>query len=199
MSKHRKIWQQHHGPIPRDCQGRSLEIHHIDGDHNNNNISNLQLVTIEEHYQIHYDQGDYGACVIMSHRIKLSPAEISDLSRKCQQNLTRQGKHHWQGPEHNKRLIDQGIHPFLDKEAARQRNLRRLALGTHNLLGESNPVHRSIAQGIHHFQTDNPVHKLLESGNHASQIKLSCIFCKKVCSKNNFNRLHKNCGHANLS
>lgn len=176
-----------------------MEIHHIDGDHSNNDITNLRLVTIQEHYQIHYDQGDYGACVIMSYRMKLSPAEISELSRKCQTNLTRQGKHHWQGPEHNKKLIESGKHPFLDREAARQRNFRRMAQGTHNLVGDKNPVHKLIDQGQHHFQTDNPIYKLLKSGNHAAQVKLSCIFCKKICSKNNFNRLHKNCSHENLS
>lgn len=191
--RHRKIWENHYGPIPKDQHGRSMEIHHIDGNHSNNDISNLKLVSIEEHYKIHYDQGDYGACVIMSHRMKLSPEEKSDLSKKCQQELVNKGRHHWQGPVHNQDLIKRGIHPFLDREAARQRNLKRIAEGRHNLIGKDNPVHKLIAEGKHHFQKDNPIHKLLKSGNHASQIKLSCVYCKKVCSKNNFDRMHKNC------
>ena len=193
MSQHRKIWQQHHGPIPKDSDGRSMEIHHIDGDHSNNNISNLKLVTIDEHYRIHYDQGDYGACVIMSHRMKLSPQEISNLSKKCQKRLIDENRHHWQGSAHNQDLINRGIHPFLNRNAARERNLKRIAEGRHNLIGESNPVHKLIEKGQHHFQTNNPIHNLLKSGNHAAMIKLSCIYCRKVCSKNNFNRMHKNC------
>lgn len=32
---YRRIYEQHYGPIPKDEQGRSYEIHHIDGNHNN--------------------------------------------------------------------------------------------------------------------------------------------------------------------
>ena len=198
MSKHRKIWQQHRGPIPRDESGRSLEIHHIDGDHSNNDISNLKLVTIEEHYEIHYDQGDWNACLRMSYRMGISPEEKSDLAKKNARKRVVEGTHHWVGPKHNQDLISRGIHPFLDREAARQRNLQRIAKGTHNLIGDANPVHGLIANGKHHFQNDNPVHKLLQSGSHAARIKLSCVFCKKLCSKNNFNRLHRNCGHEKI-
>ena len=38
--KHRKIYEQYHGiKIPKD-----MEIHHIDGNHSNNDINNLKLV-----------------------------------------------------------------------------------------------------------------------------------------------------------
>ena len=196
MSKHRKIWIDHYGPIPQDQFGRSMEIHHIDGNHSNNNISNLKLVTIDEHYKIHYDQGDYGACVIMSHRMKLSPDEISELSRKCQQRLVNQGRHHWQGPENNQRLIERGIHPFLDRESARQRNLKRIANGTHNLVGEDNPVHKLIAEGKHHFQTNNPAKKLVQNGthhfliNHPNKVQVECPHCGKVGGSTNMRRYH---------
>lgn len=196
MSIHRKIWQQHHGPIPKDQHGRSLEIHHINGDHSNNDISNLKLVTIEEHYKIHYDQGDYGACVIMSHRMKLSPGEISELSKKCQERLVREGKHHWQGPGHNRDLVFRGIHPFLNREAARERNLKRIAEGNHNLIGDNNPVHKLISEGKHHFQTENPSKKMIENGthhflnNHPNKLQVECPYCKKVGGAVNMRRYH---------
>jgi len=60
---YRKIYEQHHGPIPVESDGRTYEIHHIDGDHNNNDPGNLKAVTVKEHYNIHYAQGDYNACV----------------------------------------------------------------------------------------------------------------------------------------
>lgn len=78
---HRKVWEEHHGAIPRDNTGRSYEIHHVDGNHNNNNINNLLCVTIEEHYRIHYDQGDYAACMIMFNRMKVAPEEKSRIAR----------------------------------------------------------------------------------------------------------------------
>ena len=78
---HRKIYETHVGPIPKDEDGRSYEIHHIDGNHNNNELSNLLCVSIKEHYEIHKSQGDIKACLIMSHRMKVSPEEKSYLAR----------------------------------------------------------------------------------------------------------------------
>jgi hypothetical protein len=196
MSKHRKIWQQHHGPIPRDSSGRSMEIHHIDGDHSNNDISNLRLVTIQEHYQIHLNQGDWNACLRMSYRMGISPEEKSELARKNALKRVQDGTHHWVGPEHNKSLIERGIHPFLNREAARQRNLKRIAEGTHNLTGESNPVYKSISKGQHHFQTDNPSKKMIANGthhfltNHPNKIQVTCPHCNRTGGATNMKRYH---------
>jgi hypothetical protein len=196
MSAHRKIYEQHFGPIPKDPDGRSYEIHHIDGNHLNNDISNLKLVSIREHYDIHFNQGDYGACLIMSHRMNLTPAEISSLSKACQTRLVNTGKHHWLGPEHNRKLVETGKHPFLNKEAARNRNLKRIANGTHNLVGESNPVHKLIDAGTHHFQTDNPSTKKIQDGshhflnNHPNKILVTCPHCGKSGGKVNMKRYH---------
>ena len=41
---HRDVWKFHNGPIPT-----KHHIHHIDGNPANNNISNLQLLTISQH------------------------------------------------------------------------------------------------------------------------------------------------------
>lgn len=67
------------GPIPKDENGRTYEIHHIDGNRNNNNISNLLCLSIEEHYKIHYENGDYGACVMIAKRMNLPPDHISKI------------------------------------------------------------------------------------------------------------------------
>ena len=79
IMNHRQLWVKKFGPIPKDIDGRSLEIHHIDGNHSNNDISNLKLVTIEEHFKIHENQGDYGACVLIAKRMKLPPDYISKI------------------------------------------------------------------------------------------------------------------------
>lgn len=55
-TNYRKIYEQHYGPIPKDSDGRTYEIHHIDGDHSNNDPSNLKCVSIQEHYDIHHSQ-----------------------------------------------------------------------------------------------------------------------------------------------
>ena len=74
---YRKIWESVNGEIPKDEFGRSYEIHHIDGNHSNNDIANLRLVTIEEHYSIHFDQGDYAACHMIAKRMAKSTEELS--------------------------------------------------------------------------------------------------------------------------
>ena len=79
-SVYRKIYKQYYGAIPKDADGRSYEIHHIDGDHENNDPKNLKAVTIQEHYDIHYAQGDWSACLMMSERMKISPEEKSRLA-----------------------------------------------------------------------------------------------------------------------
>ena len=79
---YRKVYTTHYGSIPYDENGRRYEIHHIDGNHDNNDITNLVAVTIKEHYAIHYAQNDFAACMIMTKRMNISSKEKSDLARK---------------------------------------------------------------------------------------------------------------------
>jgi hypothetical protein len=65
---YRQIWKKYYGEIPIDEKGRSYEIHHIDGNHNNNSIENLKCISIEEHYRIHLEQGDYLAANLIADR-----------------------------------------------------------------------------------------------------------------------------------
>jgi hypothetical protein len=78
---YRKIYEEHFGPIPYDADGRRYEIHHRDGNDENNDPSNLVALTIQEHYDLHYDQGDYFECyMIMNQRMSKSPEELSRLA-----------------------------------------------------------------------------------------------------------------------
>ena len=45
---HRVVWAHHYGPIPKGCH-----VHHKDGDRNNNDISNLELLDGREHLSRH--------------------------------------------------------------------------------------------------------------------------------------------------
>lgn len=45
---HRAVWEYYHGEIPK-----GYVVHHIDHNKENNDISNLQLVTDKEHHEIH--------------------------------------------------------------------------------------------------------------------------------------------------
>lgn len=175
-SNHRKIYEQHYGPIPRDSQGRSYEIHHKDGNHKNNNISNLQLVTIEEHFAIHLAQGDYGACWIMSYRMKLSPEDISKL-----------------GSLKAKKQVSEGRNKFADPEFNRQNQLNRVANGTHHLLGgkiQSAVQQKLSSDGKHNFQGTETTSKQIEQGTHPSQKRICCINCRADVNIGTFSRTH---------
>lgn len=131
-NKYRKIYENHYGPIPVDNDGRKYDIHHIDGDRNNNNPENLKAVSIKEHYAIHYKQGDYGACHKIKRRLSLSPEELSNLA-------SLHNKFRWEilGNKHpllvdNKERVANGTHNFLGSKM----NQKRISEGTHNWLTE---------------------------------------------------------------
>lgn len=173
---YRKIYETHYGPIPLDDKGRTYEIHHIDGDHTNNDVINLRLVTIEEHYQIHYDQGDYGACFYMAQRMNLTRKEKSDLSRKSNEMRVQNKTHNFLGGkisgDTSRRRVLEGTHIFLDPEVARKSANDRVALGIHQWLG------------------GDVVKKQIENGEHPSQIKVSCLGCYGVFGKGQYGRYH---------
>ena len=81
MKHYRKIWEEAYGPIPVDENGRTYEIHHINGNRNDNRLENLACMPIEEHFQTHYENGDYGACVLIAKRMAMTPEEISNIQR----------------------------------------------------------------------------------------------------------------------
>lgn len=185
-SHYRKIYEQHYGPIPKDENGRSYEIHHIDGDNTNNDPANLKAVSIQEHYEIHLAQGDWHACLLISARMNQSPEEKSRLAQLAAQQRVQEGAHHWMGDNNPaRRAVKAGTHPWLDPnfpETNRQRQLDKMANGSHNFVtnnptyarvesGEHGKISREhnlkrVQAGTHHFVTDNPVHKRIADGTH---------------------------------
>lgn len=182
MSNYRKIYEEHQGKIPKDTTGRSYEIHHIDGNHTNNTPSNLIAVTLEEHYNIHYSQGDYGACRLMlMQRLKYSPIEFKELVSKQQ-----------------KKRIANGTHQFTNSKWQRQNQLNLIKSGKHRWLSEEHSKHNSERQQIliktkkHPLLGGGVTRQQLANGKHSSQIKKTCEHCGITCSSNNYNKWHGN-------
>jgi hypothetical protein len=168
-TNYRKIYESHTGIIPKEPNGRTYEIHHIDGNHSNNNPSNLRAVTLQEHYDIHYDQGDWYACWKIGAKMKLSPEEISNLASKSASKRVTDGTHNFLGknnPSHervtngthnllsdemNRKRVDEGTHHFLKDESGNSLSSKRVTDGTHNFLGDKNSVYKKIKDGTHHF------------------------------------------------
>ena len=172
-NNHRKIYKQHYGTIPKDETGRTYDIHHIDGNHFNNDPVNLKAVTIQEHYEIHYAQGDWAACLIMSDRMKISPEEKSILAKKSAL-----------------KLVNEGRHNFLGGSIQSKTAQRLLANGTHNLLGDNNPAKKLYEDGTHPFIGGNNNRSRVTAGTHPSQSKVSCLCCHKTIDKPNYSKYH---------
>jgi hypothetical protein len=195
---YRKIWESVYGPIPKDKDGRSYEIHHIDGNHENDSLDNLKLVTIEEHYQIHFEQGDYGACWSIANRMSI-PVEVSkklqsELSKKLAKQRIENGTHNFSS-ELSKQTqlarIKEGTHNFQGVRGsinAIKRNKKLVELGKHPWAGERGQEHNSkqtkerLDNGTHNFLGDSHPNK--------NMMKLSCTHCGKIGGKNLMKRYH---------
>ena len=205
-AKYRKIYEKHFGPIPKDDTGRSYDIHHLDGNRMNNSPDNLIAVSINEHYNIHYQQEDWGACGSLAVRMKKSSAEISALSslhcrkmvemgtnpfqggeiqKRTQLERVRNGTHHWLSGKLQRKLQQErsanGTHQWQGNgDFQRENNKRRLENGTHHLLGDKNPSKIMIKNGTHHFLSSNP-----------AKIDWKCEHCHKSgLGISNYNRWH---------
>lgn len=168
---YRKIYEKHFGQIPKDSEGRKYDIHHIDGDHTNNDISNLKAVTIQEHYDIHYAQGDWFACLLIAERLSMSPELLSNLSSNAAKARINSGNHHFSNSEwqrqNQKKLVEEGRHNFTGGEISRRTNKKLLEEGKHVFQGDSGVTRRKIKEGSHHFQDHrNPVYKMVKDKTH---------------------------------
>ena len=104
---HRLIYQKHFGPIPVDEFGRTYDVHHLDGNRKNNDPSNLKVVSLQEHYDIHFKQGDWMACQRILKRMNNDPIQKSALLSKANKKRVADGTHNFLVSEKRK-LIDEG-------------------------------------------------------------------------------------------
>ncbi len=203
-NKHRKIYENHFGSIPKDDIGRTYEIHHIDNNHKNNDPINLKAVTIQEHYDIHYKQSDYAACLRMSARMKISPKEKSILASLSNLNHVNDGTHHWLKQNGgSERARQKNIKRFTDpaqRELARIHANTQVKNRTHNFLGgeiQRKLTKKRIENRTHNFYDEKLQRKLKElnrkriiNGIHQFQIKITCPHCGKIGSEVNMKRWH---------
>ena len=141
MSDYRKLWIEHHGPIPLDKNGKSFEIHHINGDHSDDRIENLMCVSIEDHYKIHESQGDLLACCAILRRMDDWAERFAGLSPEQKLKISEQAKN-----AAEERVL-KGTHNFLGGEIQRAHQARRKQEGSHNFVGKKNPNYQVMDDG----------------------------------------------------
>ena len=211
MSIQRKIYETFFGQIPRDEDGRTYEIHHIDGNRKNNSIFNLVALTIKDHYETHYLQGDYAACIRIISRMKKSQKEISEFASKMNHRRAKEGNHPFLGGkiqgETSRKRVKNGTHNRLDGKSqskkARNASLKRVANKTHHFLGGS--IQRKyqlkkIANGEHLFLNSefqrNKANRMLKEGTHPwlsiNKKTETCPHCKKIGNGGVMYRWHFN-------
>lgn len=197
-NKYRKIYENHFGPIPIDSDGRSYDIHHIDGNRDNNHPDNLTAITIQEHYDIHYAQGDYGACFLIAGKMKIKPETIRETARRSALRRSAEGRHNLQGKNNpvHQRIKDGSFQ--LEK---RQHCLVLIEQGRHNFQGESNPSRRKVKNGTHpwlggQYQRDIAA-KRIKEGRHPfigdknpNKIQTMCPYCQKIGGYSGMMRWH---------
>jgi HNH endonuclease len=184
MSIYRRLYEQAHGPIPKDSNGRTYDIHHIDGNRKNNHPSNLVALSIDEHYKVHYDQGDWQACDALAKRMKLSVGIISELASKANKDRVENKQHHfcsseWQSRQakkrvsngtHNfiggkliKKLVQEGKHPAQKQENRIMQRERNLSLSKEGKHPWQNPdiaryrEKKKAEEGHHNFQNPETI------------------------------------------
>lgn len=190
---YRKIYEQHCGAIPYDENGRRYEIHHIDGNSNNNDISNLKCMSVQEHYDIHFKQKDWSACLLISRSMKISPEEKRKLAKLSAEKRLAEGTHNFLNKDSNENRVKAGTHNFLGGEIGGRTSRRRVSEGTHIFLGGS-VQKKQILDGKNklvggQLQRES-AKKLLQEGKHHSQKINKCEWCHKEILGNIFYRYH---------
>lgn len=183
MPTYRKIYEEHYGPIPRDHNGRSFDIHHIDGNKKNNDPKNLVALSIEDHLKVHRDQGDHKAVLAIMLRLNHSPEAIKEAASRAAIQRVEEGSHHWLGGDLQRKLLkklkEQGKLFMASEEHRRntsELNKRRIQEGTHNFLSDH---HKGIVS-----ETNK---KRLSSGDHP--------FCQGVGPENSRKRVKEGTHH----
>ena len=177
-----RAYKKYYGDIPKEENGKSYHIHHKDGNYENNDPCNLVAVTALEHYNIHFQQGDYGAAYLLYGSIDISKEDMSKLSTLQNLKRVKDGTHPWLGGkvarETQRRRVAEKTHQWCDSDWQRKHVMKRVEDGTHNFLGGK-------------IQKENQ-RRLLQEGKHTSQIKKICTHCGKTVDVSNFGRWHGN-------
>lgn len=211
--KHRSAWVYYHGEkIGKDEKGRGYEIHHIDGNHSNNLPWNLKLVTIEEHYAIHFEQQDWGACLLMAKRMILDPIEFSRISKLSNKLRVEDRTHHLLKDNRkesvryggitsetasrvNSKRVEDRTHNWLKDKNGNSLSSERVKKRTHNWLKENRKP--GVVYGFTSESAKEITKKSIEAGTHNSvkdnpaKQRWKCTVTGKITNKRTFTMMAK--------
>jgi len=187
---YKRIWEDQYGPIPKDDDGRSYEIHHIDGDYKNNDISNLKCVSIKDHYDIHYSQGDWWACYLIAQRMSLDPKVLSDLSRRVQNKKVKDGTHPFQDKDFHKKYTHTSDVVKYRSKKIKRKTQERVKNRTHNFMTKE---HSQLASSTQKKLLEDGTHNFIGSNEKRIEQKTHNFLGKNRDPKFNFPKGYVNC------
>jgi len=156
-NRHRRIYESQYGKIPLDVDGRTFDIHHINGDHSDNRLENLIAISLQEHYDIHYAQSDYAACQTIVMRMKNDPTHQSTLAKLRYANGT-----------HPVQMMSKEKHLEISSLGGKASMKKLLETGKHiSQTRNEEEKHRISMLGGEASKATQ--HKLLDAGNHIFQ------------------------------
>lgn len=82
---HRRAFKKAHGRPPKP----GFHVHHLDGDWSNNSVENLVELSPEQHFDAHYKQGDWAACLLLARVSKIDAAMLAKIQRQHGLNCAR--------------------------------------------------------------------------------------------------------------
>lgn len=166
-NRHRRVYESNYGKIPTDSEGRTFDIHHLNGDHEDNRPENLVAVSLQEHYDIHYSQGDYAACQAILMRMKTDPALQSTLAKTRYENGTHpvqlmgEAKHleisSLGGKASMKKLLETGKHVSQTRSVEEKHRIAVLGGAA-----SKSTQQKLLAEGNHPFQQFTPEEKVAQ-------------------------------------
>lgn len=205
---YRKIYENHYKQIPFDEHGRSYEIHHIDGNHSNNDPFNLRAVSIKEHYDIHFSQGDWAACLKIAAKMKFTGEELSEIAKKEAARQIHLGIHPFMGKHGSdlakrvqKELVETKRHHLLRRPDGSSIASDKVKEGTHHFLGgeiQKKSSQQRVIDGTHNWLNGEPSRQLqkqlvAENRHHFQhKKKIECPHCLKEFDAGNYKRYHGN-------
>lgn len=186
LNKYQKIWVNANGEIPRTEDGRMFHIHHIDGNRNNNELSNLMCVSPMEHFLIHLSQQEYMSAHALYIRYltdeeKIGYSYVPKLAAMSRDN----SNIGFNNPDVYKKVFDlqnerikNGCFHLQSGEIQRKTNLKRVSLGIHNFQSET---HKAIIRESNKERVANGSHPFV-NGKRSDWVLKSkkCEFCGYV-------------------
>lgn len=173
MTKHKQIWKNYNGKIPKDELGRPYDVHHINGNRKDNRIENLQCLSMRDHYELHMSKGDWADAYRVAKRLGLMIDEPIDLLSWTNKKRLEKGTHPFQMERVRKKAavkvkerVDKGIQGLQDVVNLQQ---------AHRAKSEkysSSDLSLHIKKGWETYRENNPGNERVQKGLEVAHMKI---------------------------